>query len=111
LRSKFGAHWRRVLLEICKSAADMFGQPLVDVTGHLPDLHERALHLPERLGDLLRGLQFESKIKFLTLASIGEDSAGAMASVSATRFCSEKSKAKIAAASCTVLHRAARSSL
>jgi hypothetical protein len=98
-------------LEVSKSAADMFGQPLVDVTGHLTDLHERALHLTKRFSNLLGGLQFESKIKFLTLASIGEDSVGAMASVSATRFCSEKSKAKIAGASCTVLHRAARRSL
>jgi len=52
----------------------------------------------------LGGLHFKSKIKFLTLADISEHSAGAMASVSATRFCSEKSEAKIAGASSAVLH-------
>ena len=44
----------------CSSAsalAHRLGQAVVEVAGHLPDLHQRALHLAEALGDVLGGTQ------------------------------------------------------
>ena len=34
-----------------------FRQPLIEVARHLPELHQRALHVAERVGDLFRGPQ------------------------------------------------------
>jgi hypothetical protein len=62
---------------------------LVDVTGHLADLHERALHLPERFGDLLRGLHLKRKVQFATFPGVGKNPAGAMSGIGPTGLCAE----------------------
>ena len=99
----------------------------VDGKANVGDLEQQLQHLkPEVLRNVLRALMSEGCIRqptveeemgldltsfFASTEPAAAPSAGAMASVSATRFCSEKSKAKIAGASGTVLHRTARSSL
>ena len=43
-----GAHRRGVLLQLGERVADGLGQALVEVAGHLAELHQRALHVPQR---------------------------------------------------------------
>jgi hypothetical protein len=104
-RREFCAHRRRILLKVGKSATHMFGKALVDVTGHLADLHKRALHLPERFGDLLRGLHLKRKVQFATLPGVGKNPAGAMSGIGPTGLCAEQRKTEVAGASATVLYR------
>ena len=104
-RREFRAHRRGILLKVGKSATDVFGKALVDVTGHLADLHERALHLAERFGDLLRGLHFKRKVQFATFSCIGKNPTGAMSGIGPTGLCAEQCKTEVASASATVLDR------
>ncbi len=53
LGGQLGAHRRRVGLQRGERLAHRFGQAVVEVAGHLADLHQRALHVAEALGDLL----------------------------------------------------------
>ena len=57
LGGEVAAHRRGVGLQLGEGLTDRFGQAVVEVAGHLPDLHQRPLHLPEALGDLLGGAQ------------------------------------------------------
>ena len=105
LRREFRAHGRCILLEVGKSATHVFGKALVDVTGHLADLHERALHLAERFGDLLRGLHLKRKVQFATFPGVGKNPTGAMSGIGTTGLCAEQCKTEVASASATVLDR------
>ena len=104
-RREFCAHRRRVLLKVGKSATHVFGEALVDVTRHLADLHERALHLPECFADLLRGLHFKREVQFAAFSGVGKNSTGAMSGIGPTGLCTEHRKTEVAGASATVLHR------
>jgi hypothetical protein len=103
-RREFCAHRRRILLKVSKSATHMFGKALVDVAGHLTDLHESALHLPERFADLLSGLHLKREVQFTTFPSVGKNSTGAMSGIGPTGLCAEHRKAEVAGASATVLN-------
>ena len=58
-------HRRRVRLELGEGLADRLGQALVEVAGHLAELHQGALHVAERLGDLLGGAQLVRRVELL----------------------------------------------
>ena len=103
-RREFCAHRRRILLKVSKSATHMFGKSLVDVTGHLTDLHERALHLPERFADLLSGLHFKRKVQLATFPGVGKNSTGTMSGIGPTGLGAKHRKAEVAGASATVLN-------
>ena len=62
---QLGAHGRGVGLELGQRLADRLGQALVEVAGHLAELHQGALHVPERLGDALGGLQLEGGVELV----------------------------------------------
>ena len=90
-------------MEVSKSATHVFGKALVDVAGHLANLHERTLHLSECFGDLLRGLHLKRKVKFATLSGVGKNPTGAMSGIGPTGLCAEQGKAEVSGASATVL--------
>ena len=57
LGGEFGAHRRGIGLQLGEGEAHGLGQPVVEVAGHLTNLHQGALHVAEALGDLLGGAQ------------------------------------------------------
>ena len=57
LGGEFGAHRWSAGLERGQRLAHGLRQPVVHVARHLPDLHQRALHAAEALGNLLGGPQ------------------------------------------------------
>lgn len=59
-------HWPR----------DRFGQTVVEIRRHLTDLHQRALHVPEALGDVLGGAQLELLVELDPALGTGEQLAG-----------------------------------
>ena len=63
--AQLGRHRRGVLLELGERLAHRLGQPLVEVAGHLAELHQRALHVAERLGHLLGAAQLELLVERL----------------------------------------------
>ena len=73
---QLGAHRRGVGLQLGQGVAHVLGQALVEVAGHLAELHERALHLAERLGHLLGRLQLEGGVEALAPLGVGEHAAG-----------------------------------
>ncbi len=50
-------HRRRVLLQGCQRGLHRLGHAVVEVARHLPELHERALHVAERLDHFRGGAQ------------------------------------------------------
>src|SRR5262249_37451496 len=68
-----GAHRRNAVLKPAERPANGRRQALVDIAGHLADLHQDALHRPERLRDVLGGLEGEILTELLPrLARGGE---------------------------------------
>ncbi len=63
LRAQLGRHRRRVLLQRGESVAHRLGQPVVEIARHLAELHERALQLAERVGDVGRGPQLVLRVE------------------------------------------------
>jgi len=59
LVDELGGHRRGVLLELGERLTDRLGQTLVEVAGHLAELHQGALHAPEHLGDLFGAAELE----------------------------------------------------
>ena len=57
LRGQLGRHRRRVLLQRRERLAHRLRQAVVEVARHLAELHQRALQLAERVGDLGGGAQ------------------------------------------------------
>ena len=57
LRGELGRHRRRVLLQRGERVAHRLGQAVVEVARHLAELHQRALELAERGGDVGRGAE------------------------------------------------------
>ena len=70
-RAELGRHRRRVLLERRQRVAHRLGQAVVEVARHLADLHQRALHVAERVGDLRRGAQLVLGLELRRGASPG----------------------------------------
>ncbi|MEZ5239355.1 MAG: hypothetical protein R2716_10565 [Microthrixaceae bacterium] len=56
---ELGAHRRGIGLELREGLAHRFGQALVEVAGHLAELHQGALHVPESLRHLLGRAKLE----------------------------------------------------
>ena len=76
LGGQLGRHRRGVLLELGQRLAHRLGQALVEVAGHLAELHHGALHVAERLGHLLGGLQLAGLVDGLAALGVGEHAAG-----------------------------------
>ena len=62
-------HRRRVRLQLRQREAQRLGQPVVEVAGHLAELHQRALHVAEFVGDVLCRAQLPVAVEFV--ASFG----------------------------------------
>jgi hypothetical protein len=60
-----GAHRRRVGQEVAEGQTQRFGQAVVEVARHLPELHQRTLHPAEAGGDVLRGPQLAFAVERL----------------------------------------------
>src|SRR3546814_203879 len=75
LGGELRAHGRGVRLELGERLAHVVGHALVEVAGHLAELHHGALHVAERLGDRLRRLQLELVVEVLLALSRGERTA------------------------------------
>ncbi len=82
-RGELGAHGRSVVLELGEGVANVLRQPLVEVAGHLPDLHQGALHLAEHLGHLLGRPHLEGRVELAATLGIGEHPPGPMGGVRA----------------------------
>jgi len=67
------AHRRDAVLQAGQGAADSRGQAVVDVAGHLADLHQDALHRPQGVGHVLGGLQGQVLSQQLTLLARGRE--------------------------------------
>src|SRR3954452_16298423 len=70
--SELEAHRRSVCAQFRERHAERFRQTFVEVARHLPELHQRALHVAEALSDLLRRLQLSLMIELDPSVSIGE---------------------------------------
>jgi hypothetical protein len=57
LRGQFGAHRRHAVLQSAQRAAGRRRQAVVDVAGHLAELHQHALHRAQGRGDVFGRLQ------------------------------------------------------
>src|SRR5215467_11413103 len=68
---EFRAHRRNAVLKPAERPPDTGRQTFVDVAGHLADLHQDAFHRPERLGDVLGGLEREILAQLLALLTRG----------------------------------------
>ena len=86
--------------------AHVLGQALVEVAGHLAELHQGALHVPERLGDLLGGAQLELGVELLAAAGVGEHLAGPVGGVAATGAGAEQGQPGVAGGAAAVADRA-----
>ena len=75
---ELGAHGRCVGLELGERLPDVGRHAGVEVAGHLAQLHHRPLHVPERLGDLGRGLHLELGVERLAPFGIGEHPPGSV---------------------------------
>ncbi len=71
-------------LELRELLAHRLGQALVEVARHLADLHQRALHVAERVGDLLRRPQLVLGVELLPPIGGREHSPGAVQRVRAS---------------------------
>ena len=72
---QLGAHRRHAVLEPAERPPHAGRQALVDVAGHLADLHQDALHRPERLGDVFGRLKREVVAQLLPLLAGGGEQA------------------------------------
>ena len=99
------AHWWRVLLQLCQHRAYMLGQALIEIARHLPDLHERALHMSEGLGDLLGGAHLELGVELSALTGIGEHPAGPVGGVGTSGTHAEHGQPGVAARPPAMTHR------
>ena len=61
-----------VLLGLGERLADRLGQALVQIARHLADLHQRALHVAEHLGDLFGAAQLELLVELLLPVLVGQ---------------------------------------
>ena len=66
-RGERRAHRRDAVLEAGQGVADRGRQAVVDVAGHLADLHHHALHRPQGVGDVFGGPQREVLAQQLAL--------------------------------------------
>ena len=72
------AHRRHAVLQPAERAADGGRQAVVDVAGHLAELHQHALHRAQGGGDVLGGLQGEVVAQLLPVLARGANSRGAL---------------------------------
>ncbi len=86
LGRQLGAHRRGVRLQLGQGLAHVLGQALVEVAGHLAELHHGALHVAEGLGDGLRRLQLELGVELALALGRGERPAGPVQGVGPARL-------------------------
>ena len=67
--SKLGRHRGRVGLELRERQPEWFREPVVEVAGHLTELHQRTLHLAEFVSHLLGGLDLACSVEFVAPCS------------------------------------------
>ena len=67
------AHRRDAVLQAGQGVADRGRQAIVDVAGHLADLHHHALHRPQGVGDVFGGLQGQVLAQLLALLARGRE--------------------------------------
>jgi hypothetical protein len=72
-RGQRRAHRRDAVLEPGQGAADRGRQAVVDIAGHLADLHHDALHRPQGAGDVFGGLQRQVLSQQLALLTRGRE--------------------------------------
>ena len=85
LGGQLGRHRRGVGLQRGERLAHRFGQAVVEVAGHLADLHQGALHVAEALGDLLGAAQLALVVELGPPLGGGEQLAGRRAWRTSTR--------------------------
>ena len=61
-----GRHRRGVRLQLAQRLPQRLGQALVEIAGHLAELHQRTLHVAELVGDLLGRGQLAGPVEFGT---------------------------------------------
>ena len=71
-RRQCGAHRRGVGLQLGEGQAHRLGQSVVDIARHLAELHQRALHVAEPLGDLLGAAQLALGVELDAAFGAGE---------------------------------------
>ena len=59
-------HRRGIRLQLGQRETQRFGEPVVEVAGHLAELHQRALHVAEFLCDLLSGSELTMAVEFVS---------------------------------------------
>jgi hypothetical protein len=96
LGGQLGRHGRGVGLELGQRLAHLGWHPLVEVAGHLAELHHGALHVAERLGDGLRGLQLERGVELDLAIGGGEGPPGAVQRVLAARLGPDTGQGRVA---------------
>ena len=96
LGGEVGAHRRRVRLQLGQRGAHRLGQPFVEVARHLAELHQRALHVAEPLGDGLRRAQLTLAIELDAPRCRGEQLARRGRRVRAADLHAERGDAEVA---------------
>ncbi len=69
-------HRRGVRLQLRQREPQWLGQSVVEVAGHLAELHQGTLHVPQFVGDLLGRAQLSVAVQFLTTLRRRERLAG-----------------------------------
>ena len=78
LRGQLRAHRRHAVLQPAQRPAGGGGQAVVDVAGHLAELHQHALHRAQGGGDVLGGLQRQVVPQPLPVLARAANSRGAL---------------------------------
>ena len=76
LGGEVAAHRWGVGSQLGEGLTNRLGQAVVEVAGHLPDLHQRPLHLPEAFGDLFGRAQLSFGVDLDAPWRRGEQLAG-----------------------------------
>ena len=80
-RRELSAHRRDTVLQAAHGATDTRRQAVVDVAGHLAELHQHALHRPQRVGHVFGGLQGEIVAQLFPVLPGGREQPGRAAGV------------------------------
>ena len=78
---QFGAHRGHAVLKPAKRTARLWRQTVIDVAGHLAQLHQHALHRPQRAGHVLGGLQGQIVAELLPVLTRQHEQARRVAGV------------------------------
>ncbi len=93
---QFGAHRGCIRLQLGECEAQRLGEPVVEITRHLAEFHQCALHVAQFVGDLLGGLQFACAREFLASRRTREHLAGRGSGMGETDARTETGKPAVA---------------